>query len=328
MFSFILGFGSYQVTLGQATIGSFMAFFTATLMAYQPMRRVLNTNTLLQRGLASAERVFEIIDHRITIINRPEAKPIRIEGGAVRFDTANFSYNNEITALHDVTLEAPAGRMTALVGPSGGGKSTILNLIPRFYDLDKGSVTIDGQDVRAVTLESLRASIAFVSQDTGLFDDTVRANIAYGRPDASEGEIVAAAEAASADGFIRELAQGYDTPVGERGVILSGGQRQRLSIARAVLKNAPILLLDEATSALDTESERHVQAALRRLMEGRTTIVIAHRLSTVVDADLIHVIDAGRVVESGTHATLSAAGGLYARLSRLQFRDEPTAKSA
>ncbi len=327
MFAGVLGFGGYQVQQGQATVGSFMAFFAATLMAYQPMRRVLNTNVTLQRGLAAAERVFEIIDHEISVADRPGATPIRIDGGAVRFESAQFSYDDNFPALHDVTLEAPAGRMTALVGPSGGGKSTILNLIPRFYDLDKGSVSIDGQDVRAVTLESLRGAIAFVSQDTGLFDDTVRANIAYGRPDAGEDEIIAAAEAAAADAFIRQLADGYDTQVGERGIILSGGQRQRLSIARAMLKNAPILLLDEATSALDTESERHVQAALRRLMEGRTTIVIAHRLSTVVDADLIHVIDAGRVVESGTHATLSDADGLYARLSRMQFQDEPAPES-
>ncbi|MDH5411002.1 MAG: ATP-binding cassette domain-containing protein, partial [Alphaproteobacteria bacterium] len=195
-------------------------------------------------------------------------------------------------------------------------------LIPRFYDVARGAVTIDGQDIRAATLDSVRASIGLVSQDTMLFDDTVRANIAYGRPDASEDEIVAAAKGAVADEFIRQLPNGYDTVVGERGVILSGGQRQRLSIARAMLKNAPILLLDEATSALDTESERSVQAALKHLMTGRTTIVIAHRLSTIVDADVIYVFDRGRIVEVGSHADLSAGNGLYARLSQMQFSEE------
>ena len=322
VFAGVLAYGGYQVQQGQATVGSFMAFFAATLMAYQPMRRVLNTNVAIQRGLASAERVFEIIDLDTRITDRPGVPPIRIDGGAVRLESATFSYANGAAALHGVTLEAPAGRMTALVGPSGAGKSTILNLIPRFYDLSEGSIAIDGQDVRDITLKSLRDCIAFVSQETGLFNDTVRANIAYGRLDCSEQEIVAAAQAAAADEFIRKLPDGYDTQVGERGVILSGGQRQRLSIARAMLKNAPILLLDEATSSLDTESERLVQAALHKLMKGRTTIVIAHRLSTVVDADIIHVIEAGRVVESGTHDELTGAGGLYARLSGMQFRDD------
>ncbi len=322
VFAGILGYGGYQVQQQQATVGSFMAFFAAMLMAYQPMRRMLGTNIALQRGLAAVERVYEIIDHETRIANRPGAAPLRLASGAVKFVSASFSYGNDIPALHAITLEAPAGKLTALVGPSGGGKTTILNLIPRFYDLDEGAVSIDGQDVRDVTLESLRDAVALVSQETGLFNDTVRGNIIYGRPEASEKEVVAAAKAAVADGFIRKLPDGYDTEIGERGVILSGGQRQRLSIARAMLKNAPILLLDEATSALDTESEREVQAALRRLMKGRTTIVIAHRLSTVVDADIIHVIDQGHVLESGSHAELSAADGLYARLSRLQFASE------
>ena len=218
-----------------------------------------------------------------------------------------------------MTIEIPAGETVALVGPSGAGKSTVLNLIPRFYDVDRGSVMIDGTDVREATLESVRDAVALVSQETVLFDDTIRANIAYGRIDASDREIAAAARTAGADRFIAELPDDYDTIIGERGVKLSGGQRQRLSIARAMLKDAPIILLDEATSALDTESERQVQEALRSLMQGRTTLVIAHRLSTVMDADQIHVLDGGRVAESGTHRSLLASSGIYARLRAMQF---------
>jgi len=216
-------------------------------------------------------------------------------------------------------LTVPAGRTVALVGPSGAGKSTILNLIPRFFDVDEGTIAVDGQDIRSVTLASLRSAIALVAQEVSLFDDTVRANIAYGRFGASSAEIEAAARAAGADEFIQELSRGYDTLVGEHGVRLSGGQRQRVAIARAMLKDAPILLLDEATSALDSESERQVQAALRALMRGRTTLVIAHRLSTVQGADLICVVDRGRVVEIGRHAELIARDGLYARLHAMQF---------
>ncbi|MCB2101799.1 MAG: ATP-binding cassette domain-containing protein, partial [Rhodobacterales bacterium] len=233
-----------------------------------------------------------------------------------------FAYGPQAPALAGVTLDIPAGRTVALVGPSGAGKTTVLNLIPRFHDVDAGAVTIDGQDVRDVTLASLRAAVALVSQEVTLFDDTVRANIAYGRAGAGDDEITAAARAAAAHDFITDLPQGYDTPVGEKGVKLSGGQRQRLAIARAMLKNAPILLLDEATSALDTESERHVQAALDGLMRDRTTLVIAHRLSTVQHADAICVIDRGRVVEQGAHADLLARGGVYARLHALQFAED------
>ena len=328
VFAAILAYGGYQATRGQITVGAFMAFFAAMLMAYQPMRRIASLNIKLQQGLAASERVFHIVDYRRAIGEAQDARHLAISGGHVRLEGVHFSYGDGIPTLVDVTMDAPPGKVIALVGPSGAGKSTVLNLIPRFYDVDKGSVTIDGQDIRGATLGSVRAAIGLVSQDTMLFDDTVRANIAYGRLDATEDEIIAAAKGAVADDFIRQLPKGYDTVVGERGIILSGGQRQRLSIARAMLKNAPILLLDEATSALDTESERSVQSALKRLMEGRTTIVIAHRLSTIIDADLIYVFDQGRIVESGSHVELSAGGGLYARLSQMQFRDEASEETA
>ena len=245
-----------------------------------------------------------------------------IAGGEVRFEEVRFGYQPGTVALDGISLTVPAGSTVALVGPSGAGKSTLLNLIPRFYDADAGRIAIDGQEIGSVTLASLRGAIALVSQEVSLFDDTVRANIAYGRFGASEADIEAAAAAAGADRFIRELPQGYDTLVGEHGVRLSGGQRQRIAIARAMLKDAPILLLDEATSALDSESERQVQAALRSLMRGRTTVVIAHRLSTVIGADLICVMDRGRIVETGRHAQLLARNGLYARLYDTQFAAE------
>jgi subfamily B ATP-binding cassette protein MsbA len=327
VFAGILAFGGWQVLHGQATVGNFMAFFVAMLLAYQPMRRIAGLNARMQMGLAAAERVFEIVDYRPEIADRPDAKPLAAGGHGVRLDAVDFSYGGDIPALHQVSMEALPGSMTALVGPSGAGKSTVLNLIPRFYDVSGGAVSVGGHDVRDLTLDSLRASIALVTQETGLFNDTVGNNIAYGRPDATDEEIREAARNAAADEFIARLPDGYNTMVGERGVFLSGGQRQRISIARAMLKNAPILLLDEATSALDTESEQQVQAALERLMEGRTTIVIAHRLSTVVGADTIYVFDKGRIVESGTHAGLAAAGGLYARLSELQFREGAAAEA-
>jgi subfamily B ATP-binding cassette protein MsbA len=286
------------------------------------MKNLAKLNASLQEGLAGAQRLFGLLDTPSAIVEAPDAKPLQAQGGAVRFDAVSFAYDDGTPALKSLTLDIPAGKTVALVGPSGAGKSTIMNLIPRYYDATSGDLTIDGQDVRGVTLESLRNVIALVSQEVTLFDDSVRANIGYGRPDATQDEIEQAARMAAADGFIRDLPQGYDTLVGQRGLKLSGGQRQRLAIARAMLKNAPILLLDEATSALDTESERQVQTALETLMDGRTTLVIAHRLSTVVGADLIHVIDAGQVVESGTHAELLAHGGAYARLYALQFAAE------
>ncbi len=324
----VILYGGYQVIEGTRTAGTFFSFITALLLAYQPMKTLANLSANLQEGLAAAQRIFSVLDIEPEIRDAPGAVPLKVKGGEIRFDSVRFTYPNGGAALNGAELVVPAGKTVALVGASGAGKSTVLNLIPRFYDTTAGHVLIDGTDVRRVTLASLRGAIALVSQEVSLFDDTVRGNIAYGRFGAPEAEIVAAAKAAAADEFIRALPQGYDTMVGEQGVKLSGGQRQRVAIARAMLKNAPILLLDEATSALDTESERQVQAALKVLMRGRTTLVIAHRLSTVVDADLIYVIDGGRIVESGTHAELLARGGAYQRLYALQFADERTTMDA
>ena len=318
----VILYGGHQVIAGGKPAGSFFAFIMALLMAYEPIKRLAKLNASLQEGMAAATRLFTLLDMEPEIKDAPAAKPLRVSGGTIRFARVTFSYDADTPAIHDVSLEAPAGKTVALVGPSGAGKSTVMNLIPRFYDVDSGSVQIDGQDVRDVTLDSLRRHVALVSQEILLFDDTVRANIAYGRPEASEPEISAAAAAAGAAEFIAELPEGYNTLVGPRGSRLSGGQRQRIAIARAMLKNAPILLLDEATSSLDSESERHVQNALSELMQGRTTLVIAHRLSTVVDADIIYVMDAGRVVESGHHAELLAQGGAYAKLHAMQFADD------
>jgi len=302
--------------------GAFFSFITALLMAYEPMKRLANLNATIQEGLAGAQRLFAMLDVKPAFDEKPDAKTLTVSGGAISLQDVHFSYVSETKALKGVSMDVPAGKTVALVGPSGAGKSTILNLIPRFYDVNSGSITIDGSDVRDVTFASLYSNIALVSQEITLFDDTVRANIAYGRAGASEEEIISAARHAAAHDFIMALPDGYDTMVGERGMKLSGGQRQRLAIARAMLKNAPILLLDEATSALDTESERQVQAALDELMRGRTTVVIAHRLSTVNGADLIYVIQEGRVIEQGNHAELMAHGGAYSHLYDLQFADQ------
>jgi subfamily B ATP-binding cassette protein MsbA len=327
----VIIYGGTQVIGGHNTPGAFFSFLTAVLLAYEPMKRLAQTSTSIQEGMAAAERVFQLIDLRPTITDRPGAKPLQIAGGAVAIHNVTFTYDGESAALDRLELEIPAGANVALVGPSGAGKSTVFNLILRFFDPESGRLTIDGQDLREVTLASLRARIALVSQDSLLFDDTVRANILYGRSDASEEELENAAIGAHAQSFIRELPQGYDTPVGPRGVRLSGGQRQRVLIARAILRNAPVLLLDEATSSLDNESERIVQDALQQLKRGRTTIVIAHRLSTVVSADCIYVMDKGRVVERGRHLELIARDGIYARLYAQQFASEadmPPAREA
>lgn len=318
----VIAYGGSQVITEKTDAGAFFSFITALLLAYEPMKRLANLNMSLQEGLAGAQRLFEMLDIEPGIREKSDAAPIAIGKGAMRLDGVRFSYVKGSPAIKDVSLNVPAGKTVALVGPSGAGKSTVLNLIPRFYDVDGGTVSIDGTDVRDATLASLHANIALVSQEVMLFDDTVRANIAYGRAGATEDEIYDAARNAAAHDFIKGLPEGYDTVVGEQGIKLSGGQRQRLAIARAMLKNAPILLLDEATSALDTDSERKVQAALKTLMKGRTTLVIAHRLSTVVDADLIYVIGDGRLLESGTHTELLAREGAYAHLYALQFADQ------
>ena len=318
----VLLYGTSQVLDRGQTPGAFFSFVTALLLAYEPVKRLAKLNANLQEGLAAADRIFWVLDQRPHIVDKPGAKPLLIAGGEVKLEGVHFSYEGSGAALTDVSLRVPAGKTVALVGPSGAGKSTILNLLPRFYDVGDGRVTVDNQDVRDVTLASLRAAMALVSQEVILFDETVRANIAYGKPSASQAEIEAAARNANAHDFIAELPEGYDTPVGPRGAKLSGGQRQRIAIARAMLKNAPILLLDEATSALDSESERHVQRALKTLMRGRTTLVIAHRLSTVIDADLIYVLRDGQVAEQGTHAELLRRGGLYAHLYAQQFAEQ------
>ena len=341
----VIVYGGKRVIDGGMDAGSFFSFITALLLAYEPMKRLANLNATVQEGLAGAERTFALLDQGAVIKDKDGAKDILPDGGEIKLDNVSFAYarNDEdgaanalidarqanalidarqANALNNINITVPAGKTVALVGASGAGKSTLMNLVPRFYEVNDGRVMIDGQDIRDVTIKSLRGSMALVSQEVTLFDDSVRANIAYGRQGASEEEIIDAARNASALGFIEELADGFDTQVGEHGVKLSGGQRQRLAIARAMLKNAPILLLDEATSALDTESERNVQNALDELMKDRTTLVIAHRLSTVVGADLIYVLDAGRVIEQGSHAELLDKGGAYASLYHLQFEGE------
>ena len=314
----VIFYGGSRVISGGTTPGVFFSFITALLLAYQPVKNLATLNANLQEGLAAAARIFALLDVEPQIKDRPGARVLPAGSGEIRFEDVQFSYGPNKTALNGVSLVVPAGRTVALVGPSGGGKTTMINLIPRFYDVQNGRVTVNGADVRDVTLASLRRQIAIVSQEVSLFHDTVRANIAYGRPTASEDEIREAASLAGAADFIDALPDGYDTIVGERGTKLSGGQRQRVSIARALLKNAPILLLDEATSSLDNESERAVQTALAMLMEGRTTLVVAHRLSTVADADIIYVVEDGRIVEQGQHAELIARGRTYARLYALQ----------
>jgi ATP-binding cassette, subfamily B, bacterial MsbA len=318
----VLALVSRRILAGESTVGDFTGFVSALILAAQPIRALGHLNAVVQEAGAALKRTFAKMDEAPQIRERPGARELAVPAGEVRFERVSFRYRDEALALDRVDLLAPAGRTTALVGRSGSGKSTLLSLVPRLYDVSEGAVTIDGQDVREVTLRSLRAKIAVVSQDVVLFDDTVRANIAFGRPGASGEEIVEAAKAAAAHDFIMRLPGGYDAPVGHAGNRLSGGERQRLSLARAFLKDAPILLLDEATSALDSESERLVRLAIARLMRGRTTIVIAHRLSTVRDADLIVVMEEGRIVETGSHEALVARGGAYARMQRLQILDD------
>ena len=319
-----LGYAGYRSLNGTLELDAFISFLAAMMLAYQPGKSLSQIHVVLNEGLTAAKRIFSILDITPAIKDPEDGKELALKDGAISLNTVMFRYNEEAVALNGLDLQIPAGQTIALVGPSGAGKSTVFNLIPRFYDVTSGGVTIDGQDVRNVTIASLRKAIAIVTQEPFLFDDTIRANIAYGRPGASDAEVEQAAAQAAAHDFIMEQPDGYDTFVGEQGLRLSGGQRQRIAIARAMLADAPILLLDEATSALDNESEQKVQQALRTLMKGRTTIVIAHRLSTIMDADRIYVLDQGKVIEQGTHSELLAKAGLYARLYRTQFTDADT----
>lgn len=321
----VILYGGNEVIQGTQNPGAFFSFITALIMTYEPLKRLANLNANLQEQLASAERVFKLMDRRPGIVDIESALDIKINKGQIDFENIDFAYKKRSDVLNNITLSIQAGKTTALVGPSGGGKSTLLNLIPRFYNVTRGQVKIDGQDVSKVTLKSLRSCIALVSQEIILFDDSVKANIAFGRPGASDEQIIDAAKAAAAHDFIMELPQGYDTQIGENGTSLSGGQRQRLSIARAMIKDAPILLLDEPTSALDTASEQKVQEALRTLMKGRTTLIIAHRLSTVKDADQIILIDQGIIKAIGTHSELLKASKQYALLSQSQLSEKEVA---
>ena len=317
----VIAFAGWQAQAGIMNVGEFAAFIGLLLMAGQSLRQVTNLSTVMSEGLTAARRLFVSLDIQPEIREAAAPKPLPHGPVTVAFDHVAFAYSDAAPTLDDVTLTVAPGETVALVGPSGGGKSTILSLLPRFYDVTGGAVTINGVDLRQLSLTDLRARIAMVTQEPFLFDDTLAANIAYGRAGATPEQIADAARSAAAHDFITALPEGYQTRAGEAGLRLSGGQRQRIAIARAFLKDAPILLLDEATSALDTESEALVQAALERLMQGRATLMIAHRLSTVRNADRIHVIEAGRVVETGTHASLIRKGGLYARLARQQSLD-------
>ncbi|MBN42572.1 MAG: ABC transporter permease [Alphaproteobacteria bacterium] len=323
----VLAYGGWRILSGTGTLGEFVGFLAAVILAYQPIRSLGNLNAALQEGLAAVQRSFDLLDTPAQIVDAADAHDLELRGGSITLKNVTFTYTGDKPALEDINLHVPQRKTVALVGPSGAGKSTVMNLLLRFHDVDNGAVLVDGQDVRTVTTASLRDAIALVSQDITLFNDTVAENIRFGRPDATDDEVFGAARDAAAHDFVIALPDGYETLVGDRGSSLSGGERQRIAIARAMLKDAPILLLDEATSALDSESERQVQIALDRLTANRTTLVIAHRLATVMNADQILVMDDGRLVETGTHSELQAQDGLYARLSRLQFR-EPKPQNA
>jgi ATP-binding cassette, subfamily B, bacterial MsbA len=311
--------GGSSVMSGTMSAPEFFSFITAMVLVYTPVKRLISSYNTLQRSLGSAERVFEIIDEKPDIADLPDALELPRSEGEVEFREVSFRYEEEYV-LRQVNLKAHKGEVLALVGPSGGGKTTLVSLLSRFYDPTEGSILIDGHDIRSLTLKSLMEQIALVDQETILFNDTIANNIRYGKTDASDAEVERAARAAFAHDFISELPEGFLTNIGDRGVRLSGGQRQRICIARAILKDAPILILDEATSALDTESEQMVQAALNNLMANRTTFVIAHRLSTITHADRILVLEKGGIAETGSHESLIAQGGTYSRLHGLQFR--------
>ncbi|HEX7580103.1 MAG TPA: ABC transporter ATP-binding protein [Thermoanaerobaculia bacterium] len=317
-FLVLIVYAGSRIRGGTMTLGVVISFGASLAMMYQPLKRATRINLALQQALASARRLFEVLDAPIAVVDQPQARAMAPFGREIRFEGVSFAYPGRGRVLQGVDLAVPRGAVVALVGPSGAGKTTLVSLLPRFMDPQLGRITVDGVDVRDLTLASLRASIGLVTQEVVLFDDTIRHNVAYGRDGVPEAAIRAALRAANAEAFVDDVPGGLDARIGEAGGRLSGGQRQRLAIARALLKDPPILVLDEATSSLDTESERAVQEALEHLMAGRTTIVIAHRLSTVRRADQIVAIEEGRIVERGTHAELLAAGGLYRRLHDLQ----------
>lgn len=320
--SMVIFVGGYWIVRGRMTVGEFGSFMLALVFFYRPLKELNGINNVIQDGMAAAKRIFDVLDTEPEIKDSEGAMPLPRTFSVIEFRDVSFKYEDDLV-LRDINFTVRAGETLAIVGKSGGGKTTLVNLIPRFYDVSSGAILIDGIDIRTATLASLRALTAVVTQQTLLFNDTVKNNIAYGNPAASFDDIVAAAKAAYADEFIRSLPKGYDTVIGESGVKLSGGQRQRLAIARALIKDAPLLILDEATSSLDSESEREVQKALERLMKGRTSFVIAHRLSTIMNADRIIVLKNGRIVEEGRHDELLRMSGEYKNLYEQQFMDEP-----
>ncbi len=312
--------GGHFISSGAITTGDFTAFLLALTAAYKPAKSITGTGDSLQHGLLAAEILFAFLDSKPDIVDAPDARPLDADKMSVAFENVSFEYNPGEPVLTDITLKVPAGKVCALVGPSGGGKTTMFNLLERFYEPQMGKITINRTDIKKYTLKSLRQNIAEVSQTVFLFNGSIEDNIKYGNPDATHDQVVAAARAANAHDFIMDFPKQYQTSVGEGGALLSGGQKQRIAIARATLKDAPILLLDEATSALDTQSEKLIQSALGDLMQGRTTFVIAHRLSTILDADIICVIKNGRIIEQGTDAELVALGGEYKKLRDIQFK--------
>ncbi len=316
----IIWIGGFQVLKGHATPGTFFSFMTALFMLYQPIKKINKSNSVVQEGLSAARRIFDVIDTKEKVVEKPDAVEFPESWETLVFHRVSFSYGKE-PVLQDINFALKRGEIVAFVGRSGSGKTTMMNLIPRFYDVTEGSITFDGRDIRDFTIRSLRANIAMVTQEVVLFNDTVRNNIAYGNQNESMERIVWASKLANAHDFIVKLPEGYDTVIGEKGVKISGGERQRISIARAILKNAPLLILDEATSSLDAEAEVEVQKGLNNLMANRTVLVVAHRLSTVIGADRIYVLDKGKIVEVGTHESLFQAGGPYRQLFDLQVRN-------